>query len=292
MSRPARWWLASRPKTLPLAFTPVLVGTALAWAEAGAFAWGPALAALVAAALIQAATNLYNDAADFERGADTPDRLGPPRATAQGWFTAREVKRAAWLCFGAAFLLGIYLVAVGGWPIVAVGLLSIVSGWAYTGGPKPLAYTGFSEIFVWLFFGLAAVMGSYYLQTGTVSWSAFVAAAALGALAAAVLVVNNYRDYDSDRAAGKQTLAVRLGRSGTRVEYAVLVVVAFALLPLLAWTLGSRWALLPLLLLPWVGLLLRRFYREPPGPVFNQILAETAKLQAAYGVVVCVGLLV
>ena len=210
----------------------------------------------------------------------------------QGWFTAAEVKRAAYGCFIAAFLLGIYLVAVGGWPIVAIGLLSLLSGWAYTGGPKPLAYSALGEIFVWLFFGLAAVMGSYYLQAGTVSWSAFLAAAALGALAAAVLVVNNYRDFDSDRRAGKQTLAVRIGRAGTRIEYAALVLAAFALLPLLAWRLGSDWALLPLLLLPWVVALLRRFYREPPGPVFNQILAETAKLQAVFGVVICVGLLV
>lgn len=287
-----RWLLAARPKTLTLAATPVVTGTALAWVDAGLFAWGPALAALLAALLIQAGTNLYNDAADFERGADTPDRIGPLRATAAGWFSAGQVKRAAWLSFGAAFLLGIYLAWVGGWPIVALGLLSLISGWAYTGGPRPLAYTtGVSELFVWLFFGLGAVMGSYYLQTGALSWSAFLAGTALGLLAAAVLVVNNYRDLDADRRAGRQTLAVVLGRPATRLEYAALMATPFLLLPLLSGSLESPGGLLPLLLLPWAGRLLWRFFRDPPGPGFNRLLAQTAQFQTGFGLLLSIGLL-
>lgn len=289
MTRVPTWWLATRPKTLSIAAVPVLVGTCLAWSERGALDLLPALAALLAAVLIQAGTNLYNDAADFERGADTAQRLGPRRVTAAGLLSPRQVKWGAHLSFALALLLGTFLVWVGGWPILVLGLLSIAAGYAYTGGPAPLAYTGLGELFVWLFFGVAAVMGSYYLQLHALGWTAFTAGAAVGMLAAAVLVVNNYRDLQSDRASGKHTLAVRLGPAATRAEYAMLMGGAFVLLlPLRA---AGDWVLLPVLLLPWLGQLLWRFYREPVGPVFNRLLARTAQLQLAYGLLLGLGLL-
>lgn len=280
------WLLATRPKTLMLAFTPVLAGTTLAWAQTGAVLWLPALAALAGAMLIQIGTNLHNDAADFARGADTPERFGPARAVASGWLSARAVARAALACFALAFACGIYLAWHGGWPIVALGLASLVSGWAYTGGPRPLAYSGLGEVFVWLFFGLGAVLGSYWLQTFRLDWQAFAVAAMLGSLAAAVIVVNNYRDLDSDRKVGKRTLAVRLGRAGSRVEYGLLLLLPYLALPLL----GLRWGMaLPLLSLPWAIVLLRRFAREPAGPVFNRILAQTAALQLVFGILLSLG---
>jgi 1,4-dihydroxy-2-naphthoate octaprenyltransferase len=289
MTRVQTWWLATRPKTLSIAVVPVLVGTCLAWSERGAIEPLVALAALLAAVLIQAGTNLYNDAVDFERGVDTAHRAGPRRVTAQGWLSPRQVKRGAHLSFAVALLLGVFLVWVGGWPILVVGLLSIAAGYAYTGGPMPLAYTGLGELFVWLFFGVAAVMGSYYLQLHTLGWGAFAAGAAVGLLATAVLVVNNYRDLESDRTSGKHTLAVRLGPAATRAEYASLLGGAFLLLFALRGT--DEWVLLPWLLLPWVLRLLWRFYREPIGPVFNQLLARTAQLQLAYGLLLSLGLL-
>lgn len=282
------WWLAIRPKTLSISVAPVLVGTALAWSEQHGVSWAPMLAALLAAMLIQAGTNLHNDAADFERGADDGDRLGPPRVTAQGWVSATAVHRAAALCFALAFLLGIYLVWVGGWPILVLGLASIGAGLAYTGGPQPIAYSALGELFVFLFFGLAAVLGSYYLQTFSLSVPALIAAMAIGLFAAAVLLVNNYRDLDNDRRAGKRTLAVRIGRSAARIEYGLLLLTPFALLlPLQLASGGLAW--LPLLLLPWAISLLRRFVRQAPGPAFNKLLAETARLQLVYALLLGLG---
>lgn len=285
------WLLASRPKTLSISVIPVLTGAAFAWQQGQEPLWWPFLAALLAAMLIQVGTNLHNDAADFARGADTPDRLGPARAVASGWLSGAAVERAALGCFGLALACGAYLVWHGGWPILLLGLAALFSGWAYTGGPRPLAYTGLGEVFVWLFFGLAAVMGSFYLQTLSLSWPAFVAANMLGLLAAAVIVVNNYRDLDGDARAGKQTLAVRLGRRGSRIEYALLLLLPYALLPLLDFLVSSQWRLLlPLLSLPLALGLIRRFLREPVGPVFNRILAQTALLQLVFGLLICLGL--
>lgn len=287
MSRVQRWLLAIRPKTLGISIAPVLVGSSLAWGESGALLWPVALAALAAALLIQIGTNLYNDAVDFERGIDTPERLGPARATAQGWFTEKEVKRAAHLCFGLAFLLGVYLAKAGGWPIVAIGLLSLAAGYAYTGGPRPIAYSATGELFVFLFFGLAAVLGSYYLQTHRFSLAAFLAACAVGSLAAAVLLVNNYRDLVTDERTHKLTLVHYLGRDRTKALYGLLLLAPF-LLPLALRSLGP-W--LVLLLLPGAGILLRQFVSESPGPLFNRILANTAKLELAYGVLLSIGVI-
>lgn len=284
------WFLALRPRTLSVSLSPVLVGTAAAWHDRGQVLWLPLLAAIAAAGLIQIGTNLFNDVGDFRRGTDTPDRLGPPRATAQGWLTPGQVEAGAWSAFCLAFLCGIYLAAHGGWPIVAVGLASLIAGWGYTGGPAPIAYRPLGEAFVWLFFGLVAVGGSYYLQTFSLSATALIAAALVGLHAAAVITVNNYRDLDGDARSGKHTLAVALGRPATRRIYAAEMLLPYLLLPLLAPVLGWA-AVLPAASLPLAVALLQRFRREPPGPVFNEILAATARLQLVFALLLALGLM-
>lgn len=285
------WWLAARPKTLTVSFVPLLVGSAVAYSEGHLFHWLPAVIALLAAVLIQVGTNLHNDVSDFERGADTPERLGPPRATAMGWLPAAAVRRAAWIAFGLAFNFGVYLAWYAGWPIVVIGLSSLLAGWAYTGGPRPIAYTPFGELFVCVFFGLVAVGGSYYLQTRTVDGAALLAALMVGLLAAGVITVNNYRDLESDARAGKNTLAVSLGRRGARFVYALEMLLPFALLPPLAALTGKgAWLMLPFAVLPLVLVQLGRFRRETPGPGFNELLARTALLQFAFGILLAIAL--
>ncbi|WP_412478881.1 1,4-dihydroxy-2-naphthoate polyprenyltransferase [Azonexus sp. IMCC34839] len=282
MNKTTAWFLACRPKTLSVSLSPVLVGSAIAWHDTGTLLWLPLLAAALGAAFIQIGTNLFNDVGDFLRGTDTPDRLGPKRATAEGWLTPGMVKAGAWLSFALAFLCGIYLVWHGGWPIVAIGLASLAAGWAYTGGPKPIAYGPLGEVFVFIFFGLIAVGGSYYLQTLSLTPTTLLAASLVGLHAAAVITVNNYRDLDGDKANGKNTLAVRLGRPATRHVYSVEMLSPYALLPLLA---GLGWAAaLPLLSLPLALKLIARFRREAPGLVFNGILAATAGLQLFFAI--------
>jgi 1,4-dihydroxy-2-naphthoate octaprenyltransferase len=275
------WFLACRPKTLSVSLSPVLVGTAIAWHDAGRVLWAPLLAAIIAAALIQIGTNLFNDVGDFLRGTDTPDRLGPKRATAEGWLSVGLVRTGAWLAFAFAFLAGIYLVWHGGWPIVVIGLASLAAGWAYTGGPAPIAYRPLGELFVWIFFGLVAVGGSYYLQTLHITPLALIAAALVGLHAAAVITVNNFRDLDGDARNGKNTLAVLLGRPWTRHIYRAEMLAPYPLLALLAPQLGWS-AALPLLSLPLALKLIHRFQHEPPGPAFNNILAATAGLQLVF----------
>ena len=280
MNKTTAWFLACRPKTLSVSLSPVLVGSAIAWHNTGTLLWLPLLAAALGAAFIQIGTNLFNDVGDFLRGTDTPDRLGPKRATAEGWLTPGMVKAGAWLSFALAFLCGIYLVWHGGWPIVAIGLASLAAGWAYTGGPKPIAYGPLGEVFVFIFFGLIAVGGSYYLQTLSLTPTALLAASLVGLHAAAVITVNNYRDLDGDARSGKLTLAVRLGRPATQNIYVGEMVAPFLLLPSLS-SLGWR-AALPLLALPLAVRLIFRFRREAPGPVFNVLLAATAGLQLIF----------
>ena len=280
MNKTTAWFLACRPKTLSVSLSPVLVGTAVAWHDSRALLWLPLLAAALGAAFIQIGTNLFNDVGDFLRGTDTPGRLGPKRATAEGWLTPGRVQAGAWFSFALAFLCGIYLVWHGGWPIVAIGLASLAAGWAYTGGPKPIAYGPLGEVFVFIFFGLVAVGGSYYLQTLSLSPTVQLAASLVGLHAAAVITVNNYRDHDGDRANGKNTLAVRLGQPAMRHLYAAEMLAPYALLPLLA---DLGWpAVLPLLSLPLALRLVRRFRNEAPGPAFNTILAATAGLQLLF----------
>jgi len=289
--RTLRHWLsASRPRTLPVAVVPVVVGTAMAWQHAAAISVPILLATLVAALLIQVGTNLHNDVADFERGADEPGtRLGPRRATAEGWLSAAAVRRGAVLSFAGAGVVGLWLAWQGGWPILAIGVASIACAWAYSGGARPIAYSSVGELFVWLFFGVAAVAGSYYLQTGRFDITALAAGALLGMPAAAVLVVNNYRDRENDRKAGRRTFAVVFGPRASRIEYALLVLLPFALLLPLA-ALGGRGWLAPLLAAPWAVLLVRRFMTLPAGPAFNELLAATARLQLLFGALICLGL--
>ncbi len=286
MNKTTAWFLACRPKTLSVSLSPVLVGSAIAWHDTHSILWLPLLAAAFGAAFIQIGTNLFNDVGDFLRGTDTPDRLGPQRATAEGWLTPGMVQAGAWLSFALAFLCGIYLVWHGGWPIVIIGLASLTAGWAYTGGPKPIAYGPLGEIFVFIFFGLIAVGGSYYLQTLSLTPTALLAASLVGTHAAAVITVNNYRDRDGDARNGKNTLAVRLGRPATRWLYTLEMLAPYALLPLLA---DRGWpAALPLLSLPLALRLIHRFHHEAPGPVFNRILAATAGLQLTFALALAI----
>lgn len=259
------WWSAARPATLAASLAPVVAGTALAARDGGA-RWGAAFAALLGAVLIQVGTNLHNDAADHERGADGPERLGPPRATSLGWLDRRAVRLAAALALALAFAPGAYLVSVGGWPVLALGVVSVACAVLYTGGPFPLAYVGLGEPFVVGFFGVAAVAGTYFVQRDVVTGEAVVLGLALGLVAGAILAVNNLRDREGDARAGKRTLAVRLGARFARVEHAVCLLAPFALLlGLLAWSGWRGWAA-PLLCLPLalreVVLLSRRDGRE------------------------------
>ncbi len=285
------WLLAARPKTLPAAAAPVVVGTAVAISEQ-VFSPGPALAALLAALLIQVGTNLANDVFDYKKGADKTGRLGPMRVTQAGLLTPGQVLGGMWLTFGLAALTGLYLVLVGGWPIVVIGLLAIASGIAYTGGPFPLGYNGLGDLFVFIFFGLVAVCGTYYVQAGTVSPAAYWAAGPMGLLATAILVVNNLRDIDTDRAAGKKTLAVRLGARGAQVEYLLLLAGAYAV-PLLMRVTGisTLWTLLAWFSLPLVWPLTRLVFRETGRPL-NKALAGTARLELVYGLLFSVGLII
>lgn len=276
------WLLAIRPKTLGLSVAPVLTGTSLAWVETLRINWLVGFAALAGALLIQIGTNLHNDAADFERGADTSERLGPARATAQGWFTARQVKQAAFSAFGLAFIFGLYLAWIGGWPIILLGLLSLTAGYSYTGGYKPIAYSASGELFVFLFFGLAAVLGSFYIQTLTLSGNALIAATAIGLLAAAVLLVNNYRDLETDRKARKLTLTHYLGRKYVRRLYLALMLMPFLLPVFFKDLLPEIWLLY--IALPFSLILIYQFFTRAPGPAFNRILSRTAQLQLLYSI--------
>jgi 1,4-dihydroxy-2-naphthoate octaprenyltransferase len=273
----AAWMAAARPKTLPLAVAPVLAGIGLAAAQTGTLAPLTALATLLAAAAIQIGTNLHNDAADFERGTDTPDRVGPARATAQGWFTARQVRGAAHLAFATALVIGLLLVVRGGMPILSVGIASLIAGYAYTSGRRPIAYGPFGELFVLVFFGMIAVAGSHYLQTLAEDPRAVVLGAALGMPAAAVLLINNYRDLETDRAAGRRTLVHHLGRGPARWLYAALLLLPLAVI-LAAGLPGLPW--LTLAALPVALLLIRTLFAGALGRDLNRLLAHTALYQA------------
>ncbi|HEY4182381.1 MAG TPA: 1,4-dihydroxy-2-naphthoate polyprenyltransferase [Kofleriaceae bacterium] len=282
------WIQAARPKTLPAAVVPVVVGTAVARAT-GAIAWGPALAALAGSIAIQIATNFANDVFDAEKGADNADRIGPTRAVAAGLISAATMKRAMIIAFGVASLFGLYLVSVAGWPIVAIGIASIISGIAYTGGPFPLGYNGLGDIFVLAFFGFVAVCGTAFVQLGHVPCLAWAAAVPVGALATAILVVNNVRDRIGDARVGKRTLAVRFGRPAALAEYALLLAVAYAVPVVLAVT-GRPWAAAPLLTIPIAIHRLRQLLRAATGPEHNTLLAATGQLLALFGLLFAIGL--
>lgn len=278
------WLLAIRPKTLGMAVIPVVVGSALAFAQTHVLHVLPVLAALLAAMLIQIGTNLHNDAADHASGVDTLERLGPLRVTASGLLTARQVMFGMKACFLLAFGLGIYLVAVGGWPILLAGLLSLAAGAAYSGGKYPISHSPLGEVFVLVFFGVVAVAGSYYLQTLRVDASALLAGCVMGLSAAAVLVVNNTRDRESDRLAGRRTLAVLMGEGFSRAEYAGLLLLPFAIIA--ATGLGKY---LPLLALPWAVYLLRACWQVQEARHYNPLLPQTAQFQFGLGLLLAIG---
>lgn len=285
------WLMAARVRTLPASIAPVLVGTALA-GYLHTFHGLRFLAALIGAVFIQVGTNLSNDYSDARRGADSEDRLGPVRVTAGGLVPPRSALRATYITFGIAVLAGAYLIAVAGWELLLVGAASILAGVLYTGGPRPYGYEGLGEVFVFLFFGIVAVAGSFFVQVKYVNWDAFALAVPVGLLAAGTLVVNNFRDIETDRRAGKRTLAVRLGRERTRVLYAVMVYLAFVLAPV-TWLFGSlsAWVLLPWLTLPLAAPVVRIVRNRTDGPSLNQALAQGGILQLAFCVLLAAGLL-
>ncbi len=284
------WVLAARPKTLTAAAAPVLVGTGLA-AHLAEVAWLPAAAALLGALLIQIGTNLANDYYDFVRGGDTDERVGPVRVTQAGLLPPEAVRRGMIAVLGLAVLVGVYLVSVGGWPIVLIGLTSVACAVLYTGGPYPLAYHGLGDVFVFVFFGLVAVGGTYYVQALAWPPDALVAGGGIGALSTALLVVNNLRDIETDAKAGKRTLAVRLGPAGTRTEYVALLVVAAAVpavgVTLLGWPAAALAALL-VAPLCWTPLRTVYGYQEPRELI--PALGATARVTAVYGVLLTLGL--
>lgn len=289
-SRARALFLTARPKTLIAAIVPVMVATALVHAERGHVdAWWISICAALSAMMIQIGTNFVNDALDFVKGADKETRLGEARASQQGWFTHKMVLGMGLGFFALAVALGIPLVIVGGWPIVAVGLVSVLMGYAYTGGPFPLAYRGFGDLFVILFFGLVAVGGVYYLHLGFYSWPAVFAGLQVGCLATVLIAINNLRDLDQDKLVGKRTLAVRLGPKLGRAEVAFLIMTAFAL-GSYWWVTGSRNAFLFPLLALGIGLrLIIKVSTTPPSPVFNKFLAKAAFLHMLFGMLLSLG---
>jgi 1,4-dihydroxy-2-naphthoate polyprenyltransferase len=284
------WVMAARPRTLPAAIAPVLVGTALAGSE-GEFRPLAFCAALVGSIFIQIGTNLSNDYSDARRGADTEERLGPVRVTAGGLVPPRKVLVATWLAFAIAVAAGAYLIALVGWELLAIGAASILAGVLYTGGPRPYGYEGLGELFVFLFFGVVAVTGSYYVQTEELTWLAFALSVPVGLLAAAILVVNNIRDVDTDRRAGKRTLAVRLGRERARRLFAAAVTLPFAIVIGIAIADSRFELLLALLAAPLVVPLIRTVATRTDGPALNGALARCGALLAVFSVLLSIGLL-
>ncbi len=290
------WLMAARPRTLPAAIAPVLVGSAAAWthlAGTGDFRWGAFAAALIGAIFIQIGTNLANDYSDAKRGADTVDRLGPVRVTASGLAAPRRVLYATWAAFGLAALTGVYLAIEVGPEILLIGVASIAAGILYTGGPKPYGYEGLGEVFVFVFFGLVAVNASYYVQLEQIDTLPLLLSLPIGLLSAAILVVNNVRDIDTDRRAGKRTLAVRLGREPTRSLYVAMVGLSYVLLPLaLVIGDGPALGLLGLLSLPLALKPIRAVRESTDGPALNGALAGTGALLGIFSLLVSVGLVI
>ena len=285
------WLVAARPRTLPAAVAPVIVGSALAASE-GVFRPLVFVAALVGSVFIQIGTNLSNDYSDARRGADTEDRLGPVRVTSGGLLPPRRVLVGTYVAFAIAVAAGAYLVAVAGWELLLVGAVSILAGVLYTGGPRPYGYEGLGELFVFLFFGVVAVVGSYFAQTERLSEEAFALSVPVGLLAAGILIVNNVRDVDTDRRAGKHTLAVKLGREHAARLYAAALAVAF-LVPVALWLAGSfsAWILLPLAAAPLAVPVARTVLTRIDGPALNAALGRTGALLALVSVLLAVGVL-
>jgi 1,4-dihydroxy-2-naphthoate polyprenyltransferase len=289
-SRLGVWLHAFRIPTLSAAVVPVLVGSVVAFRH-DVFHPVAAFAALIGALAIQIGTNLANDLFDYRKGADPPERIGPPRVLPMGWLTPSDVRTGIVAAFGTAVVAGSYLVALRGWPVLAIGVASISAGLAYTAGPWALAYTGLGDVFVFLFFGFVAVLGTYFVQAGALDPEAVLAAIPVGALATAILVVNNLRDIDTDRASRKRTLAVLLGRRAARAEFATLLVAAF-LIPMALWAQGLRsaWILLPLAAASLAVRTLQTVFEREDGPSLNGALIDAARLHLLFGLLFAAGI--
>ncbi|MEW6287254.1 MAG: 1,4-dihydroxy-2-naphthoate polyprenyltransferase [Chloroflexota bacterium] len=285
------WMLASRPRTLPAAAAGVMMGAAMAWRD-GYFRLDAALVCLLTALLLQIGSNLANDVFDFERGTDTTERLGPTRVTQAGLLSPRQVKTGMAVVFGLAAVLGLYLAWLGGWVIVALGVAAILSAIAYTGGPFPLGYHGLGDVFVFLFFGLAAVAGTYYVQAGFVTSAVWWMSIPPGLIITAILVVNNLRDIDNDRKGGKRTLAVMLGERGTKIEYLLCMVLAYmTLIPaawagMIPWTTLTAWLSLP------IAYQAANIVLTQKGRPLNMALAKTGQTALLFSLLFWVGLLI
>ncbi|MBM3162615.1 MAG: 1,4-dihydroxy-2-naphthoate polyprenyltransferase [Chlorobi bacterium] len=283
------WMLAIRPKTLPAGAVPVVLGSALAAAD-GRFRILPALVALVCALGIQVATNFINEIYDFRKGADTAERLGPTRTVAAGIISEQVMIRVSVSLVAVVFLLGMYLVHIAGWPIFLVGVLSLLFAWAYTGGPYPIAYSGLGDLFVFVFFGLVAVGGTYYVQASVLSFPVLLAAAAPGAFSVNILLVNNIRDIATDRTVGKMTLPARIGGDNARKLYVLLTLLAYVV-PVLVWLEGySVWGLFSLGSFPLALGMIRKLHGSE-GRELNSVLAGTGKVMTIHGLLFSVGLL-
>lgn len=284
------WAAAVRLPSLLVAISPVAVGTALAWQRTGQFEPLIALLALAAAVALQVISNLQNDVGYTARGAELAgNRTGLPRATANGWLSVGQVRTAIVLCCALAIAIGLPVVAARGWPVLAIGLASIIAALAYMGGPRPIAYTPFGEFVVFVFFGLVAVAGSDFIQTGDIGFTTWLAAIALGALAAAALAVNNHRDIDHDRSVGRRTFPVVFGAQTAKHMYSASLYGAFALVLPIAWLEGAPSLLAPLLLLPTALRLNRDFVACPPGLAYNSILVRTFKLELGFAALISAG---
>jgi len=285
------WILAARPKTLLAAFVPVLVGSALA-ISFNQFYILYSIAALICAVLIQIGTNFTNDLYDHLKGADNKNRKGPQRALASGLISVKEMKWGITFTFGLSFLIGLYLVYSAGWVILVIGIVSIAAGFVYTAGPFPLAYNGLGDLFVFIFFGVVGTMGTYYLHTTEFTFLSLLISLSVGAVTTNILVVNNFRDIDEDKATGKNTLAVFIGRSFTRMEFILLLVLCYFVLIILFTDYNfSYWIFLPFTTLPFAALLIKMLFKFT-GTELNKTLELSAKFSGLYGLLFAAGLII
>ena len=291
-SRLKIWAEAARPKTLAAGFIPVFVGASFAWAD-GNFHTAASLVALFCALLIQIGTNFANDYFDFKKGGDSPNRIGFTRAVAAGLISPETMLKATILTMGLAFVAGLYLVWIGGFVILAIGVLSLLFGILYTGGPYPLAYNGLGDLFVFIFFGIVAVMGTYYVNTLNWSEPALIASLAVGALCVNILVINNLRDVNEDRVTGKRTLGVIFGEKTLKIEYTVMLVLAF-IIPVILWFhySFSIYMLIPLLAIPFSIPLLKQVWFHTDKSTLNLTLERTARLMVLFGILFSTGILI
>lgn len=285
------WIKAARPQTLAAAFVPVCVGVALAIHDR-TFDWVPSIVALICAFLIQIGTNFANDYFDFKKGADTGERIGFERATATGLIPEQSMLKATIITMGLAFVLGLYLVWHAGWIIFWIGALSLICGILYTGGPFPLGYNGLGDVFVFIFFGIIAVMATYYVNALEWSIDSFWASLAVGALCINILVVNNLRDVEQDRIAGKNTLGVLFGEDALRWEYLIMLLLALAIPPHFYFQLNYNWMIfIPYVSLPIAGMLLRKIWLQEDKRKLNKALEQTAQFMTLFGILFSTGIL-